>query len=299
MKSNQYTRLNLFRPADTLLPAALLAAALMGRRTVAGDVFLALYTVKLAALASSNGLRIAFARQPSLRYVQGSAILALALQLIGGIAAWFLLPMLRVHAPLKLLVATGLLLNIEHVFYEYLYALGDEYSATLCRAITALLALTGIMLCAPPERAAADPLAWNSLWPPATAGIAALVGLVVSLDMGRWPRPRFSAALLGALPLSVLQTALYPVLAFAALHWLKAPFCLPLLAGYALYEPCKSTFRRSHLEVLPFNIILTAVILAALLCGVFLHEQTEALMCCGTLTLAAICGLLLFGNLEL
>ena len=77
----------LFRPTDALLPLAFLVAALLGRGNLAFELFLAWYGVKLCALATADGLRTAFAAQPSGRYAQGSALIALLIWSSAVIAA--------------------------------------------------------------------------------------------------------------------------------------------------------------------------------------------------------------------
>ena len=136
----------LFRPADILLPLAFLAASLLGRGAAALALFAALYAVKLCSLAASDGLRATFAAQPSVKYVQGSAIVALIAQLPGAALAALILHLIPGTRALVPLVPCGMLLNAEQVFCEYLYAIGDKKSAMFSRCITAVLTLLGLML---------------------------------------------------------------------------------------------------------------------------------------------------------
>lgn len=133
----------LLRLSDLFLPAAFLATSLLGRQEAALGLFVALYATKLCALASADALRATFATQPSMKYVQGSALIALVAQLPGAALALLILYLIPGTRGLLPLVPCGMLLNIEHVFYEYLYAVGDKKSAMGCRCLTAVLVLLG------------------------------------------------------------------------------------------------------------------------------------------------------------
>ena len=122
MNIRNHPALRLLRPSDLFLPLALLAACLPGRGAAALGLFVALYAVKLCALATSDGLRAAFATQPSMKYVQGSTLVALGCQLPGAALSALILHLIPGTRLLLPLVPCGLLLNIEHVFYVYLCA---------------------------------------------------------------------------------------------------------------------------------------------------------------------------------
>lgn len=293
-------RRGLCRPSDAFLPLALLAATLLGRDAAARWLFFALYGVKLLALATSNGLRTAFARQPAMRWVQGSALVSLLLQLAGAAAAAPLAALVPGAPPALALAGCGLLLNIEHVFYEYLFAVGDGRSAALSRGITAVLALSGLLLCVPPEWAA-PPAAFDPVWPLVTCGLSAGVAAVIGLCMGGRLKPRLNPEALRCAPASMLRTALYPALALAATLWAGLPIAtfLPLFAGLALYEPCRSAFRRTGPEVPPLlRALLIACGLAALIALPFVTgwvAPDSALLrdipwACAAVVLAAGCG---------
>lgn len=295
------------RPADALLPAVFLIAALLQREPMAFGLFTALYGVRLCALASANGLRAAFARQPSMRYVQGSMLLALGMQCAGAAIAALLLLLTRQNPAYYPLIACGLLLNIEHVFYEYLYAAGDGRSAVMCRGITALLTLVGLLLCAPRSAGTALPADYEAVYPLVTSDAGALVGLAISLTAGGKFRPKFSPELLRQTPLSLLHTFLFPWLAVAGLLLARPePFtALPLYAGLMLYEPCRAPFRRTPAESAAMNHALLIVCAVAGICGAlrdliagFSIADPFSLTCRGVI-LAALCTFTLFGNVRL
>lgn len=302
-------RPKLFKPTDMLMPSALLIAALMGRGNVAFKLYLSLLAVRILGLSSAPGLRIAIARQPSMRYVQGSAILALGLQIIGAGIALLLsavIPSLSLDFPL---ILCGLLLNIEHVFYEYLYAMGDRPSAAQYRSVSAILTLSGLLLCVPPAgpggasggalTAFASGIDHALLIVP--LALSALIGLIVALSLGGRPRPRFDRELLRIAPLSTLGSLLFPALCLIGMALLKIASPVPLFAGLTLCEACRTPFRRSPLEARPMNRALLACCAAAAVTSVlcvavkFPHFM-DLLAVCGAVLLAAACAFTLYGN---
>lgn len=309
MNTKRHYASRLFKPSDMLLPAAFLCAAVLGRGNIALSLFIALYASRLCALSASVALRSAFARQPSMRYVQGSALLALLLQLPGtALAALFLnfLPQYEISSFYPFLLC-GLLLNIEHVFYEYLFAAGDTASATLCRAVTSVLTLTGLLLCAPSGGGSLAPSRLNTVWPLLACGLSALVGLCISLALGGPLRPKMNVEVLRRAPLSMLQTVLYPASVLLALRLaLPAVFvAIPLFVGWTIFEPWRSPFRRAPLESRGMNralLIVSAVAaFGGMLSGFALPASVAPLATatCGAILLAALCAFALFGSFSL
>ena len=261
------TRINnlrLMKPADALLPVALLAASLLARSDPAFELFFATYAARLCALATANALRPAFAAQPSVRFVQGSALTALLMQLCGAAIVLPLSQVERLSFITLPLLACGLLLNIEHVFYEYLYAMGDGSSAALCRSITSVLVLAGLLLGAPSGAEAALDLPWLLI----STGLSALVALAVSISVSGRLRPRLSPELFIRAPLALLQTMLYPALALAIIEYFgfEPVTFAPLFAGLILYELCRTPFRRTPSESAPMNRALLICFFACALC---------------------------------
>ncbi len=298
--------LRLLRPADLFLPLAFLVASLMGRGVAALELFIVFYATKLCALATADGLRAAFATQPSMKYVQGSVLTAIACQFFGAALASLILYLVPGTRFLLLMVSCGLLLNIEHVFYEYLCAVGDKNSALFSRCITAVLTLLGLLLSMPPRHGIIEMTPVDPTWPMVTSGLSALVGLFISVALGGSLRPVPNAQVLRRAPVSMLQAGLYPALALAALTLLcPANFTpAPLFAGLLLYEACRTPFRRSPLESGPMNRILLIVAAAALACLVlfrFLIKTTLSApfaMTCAALLIAAACAFALYSSIK-
>lgn len=306
MNRNKLFKLNLFRPSDLFLPSAFLAAALLGRGTAALCLFICLYAVKLCSVCAADSLPAAFASQPSVKYVQGSAITALIVQFPGAILSALIFNMIPVTRPLLPLVPCGMLLNIEHVFYNYLFAVGDSKSACFSRCITAVMALLGMLLCQPRSHIMLNPVNIEAVWPLITSGLAALIGLFLSMTLGGKLRPVLNAEVFRRAPLSMLQTALCPALTIAALAALwPANFTpAPVFAGWALYEACRTPFRRTALESRFMNRLLCAVGVAATTgCAVFQLWNIKPLsdyiqMTCAALLIAALCAFAMFGSIP-
>jgi len=305
MNIRNHPAFRLLRPSDLFLPLALLVACLLGRSTAALGLFVAWYAAKLGALATSDGLRAAFATQPSMKYVQGSALVSLGCQLAGAALSaliLYLIPDARLLLPL---VPSGLLLNIEHVFYEYLYAVGDKKSALACRCLTAVLVLLGLILCMQAQQGAVRISAINPGWLLITCGLSALIGLFISFSLGGRLQPVPNPEVIRRAPLSMLHSGLYPALALPALTllWPGRFTPAPLFAGLLLYEACRTPFRRSPLESRPMNRLLLIVGGAALL-GLAVFQfllktpiSEPIAMTCAALLIAALCAFGLFGSL--
>lgn len=307
MQKNMKRRL--CRPSDAFLPAALLLSTALGRDAVAFDFFFAYMLVRLCALATATGLRRAFAVQPSMRYAQGSVLTALIAQIVGAAIALPIYASAKPH-PLAM-IACGLLVNIEHIFYEYMYAIGDGSSATLSRGITSALALTGLLLSSPPWWNMQDQALYQPVYLLVPLAISALVALAIGLCMGGKLRPKPNLQVLKAAPMAMMHTALYPALAIlifiAGFIRLPVSTFLPLWAGLILYELCRTPFRRTPSEARPMNRALLIVCAVAAL-GIlpfalgFRFAGGHGLLndipyACGCLILASACALGLYGNL--
>ena len=298
MKKN---RMKLLRPSDALVPAAFAIGALVHSGTYELTLYACYLAVGLLSLFSCRGVRIAFALQPSMRYVRGSVKCALLTQLAGlglSFAAYKLLGEPG-GAAIPALLAAGALLNIEHTFYEYLFAVGDGRSATLSHGLAALFLAAGIVLAKGPGGAL------RPEWTLAMTGLSALSAIAVSLVMGDGFKGPLNAAVLRAAPRAMLQSLLYPLAAGAAL-WVFAGWELSvgLFCGLILYELCRTPFRRSPMESAPLNRALAAALpLSAAGLAVsmqFLHIYSikyVACCCCGLL-LAALCALALYANVR-
>ena len=251
-------KMRLVRVSDGFLPLAFLGACLfMKDQFVILMLAGALLAVQLAALSTSTALRAAFATQPSIRKVRGSVKAALLMQPLGGaIAAAASLAIMGggwsgEHVPLFIL--GGVLLNIEHCFYEYLHATGDGRSASLTRAITAVLVFAGIMM-TDPDRS--DAMEW---WIFGSTALAVLVSGVIGLSIGGPLKGGLNPQVLRCAPRAMIYTAA-PLLLLLT-PWETETFT-HVFAGWTLYELCRTPFRRSDTESRTMNRVLLIVCLA-------------------------------------
>lgn len=289
---------SLLRLPDALLPTSLLAySALCPGDALAMRLYLVMFAVSLGSLFAARGARIAFARQPSMRDVRGSVKSALLMSLAGGGVAAVAAALARKGCLPDIwpLIAAGTLLNIEHIFYEYMYAIGDSRSACLSRGLTALFAFAGLLLAN-----------GRALWLVGAAAISALVALVVALVMGDGARGRPNGAIFRAASRAALQTVLYPAAALAAVLLLRpARYSAAFFAGLTLYELCKTPFRRTSMEARGFNRALLFIIVICALgtvlfaTGLITNARlSDVPVVCIAVLLAAACALGLFGNLK-
>ena len=198
----------LVRPSDALMPAGFLLACLLGHASCAALTFAAAFVISILSLFACHGARLAFAGQPSARSVRGSVKCALLLEAAALTVAVALC--LIIDPPEKgvftALLAAGFCLNIEHTFYEYLFAQGDRFSAALSRGLSALLLLTGLAL------SGGEGAPFQPLWLPGLSLLAAFIAALVSLAPGKFQQGRINARVFAAAPRAAIQSLLYPAL---------------------------------------------------------------------------------------
>ena len=306
MNMRKNPALRLLRISDLFLPLAFLAASLLGRGAATLGLYVAYCAAKLCSLATSDGLRAAFAIQPSMKYVQGSALIALICQFPGAALAALILYLIPGARSLLPLIPCGMLLNIEHVFYEYLYAVGDKNSGVASRCITSVLTLLGMMLSIPPQHGFVTMSAVDPAWPMITCGLSALIGLFISIALGGRIHPVPNSEVLQRAPQSMLQAALCPalILVSLALLWPASFTPSPLFVGLLLYEACRTPFRRSPMESEPMNRLLLVVGIAAAI-GLVVFQfiikmpfSGPIAMTCAALLIATLCAFGLFGSIR-
>ena len=321
MKKHLSNKARLLRPADAFVPLAYLAACLMGRNGLAGVAWCLGTLASIGGAISSGALRLAFARQPSMRLARGSTLLALLLQPIGALIAVGWCAIRGNPGALWPVILAVLSLNIEHVFYEYLYSFGDRRSAIMSQLLCAVLWLAGLMLSTPAGNSNAT--AWNPLFLAGCAALSALASGLVALVLGDGLKGRRNAQLIRSAPQAMLHTLLYPLASLGIVLWIRPmegsnPLETPLLAaffaGLTLYELCKTPFRRHGREIVPFirALAITAVASAAILVidrmlplrqistpsGIVNSLLTTLPLMAWALLLAALCAFVLFGTVK-
>ena len=267
MKKNIHKKARMLRPSDGFLPLAFIVAAALGKSTACEQVYLNALFPALFALASARGVRIAFSEQPSMRRVAGSVKLALALQFIGALA-FLVVDLIRNQGRFvythTIYIAVGMLLNIEHVFYEYLFATGDGASAARLRAITAAVTCAGIMMTS--ESSGSGLLPYGLEWLLGGAALSALLSAIIGGAIGGRLKGRVNNRILKCAPLAMLQSALYPLAWLLALLLLKPILfdsltAVPFFTGLAVYDLARTPFRRTGRESRGFNLAMLAVAL--------------------------------------
>lgn len=310
-------KMRMVRPTDAFLPGAFLLASVLGKSTITENAFLAVLFSRLFALASARGLRQAFSEQPSMRRAQGSVKAALLLQAAGFVALMLVdaarnVCIIESHV---LYACIALFLNVEHVFYEYLYAAGDGYSALMSRAITAALTAGGLLMTSANSTFGALP--YGLEWPLAATALAAGVSAVTALLIDGTLKGKLNDQLLKCAPLSMLQSVLYPIIWLALIAmpnsmFYRAKTSAPFFAGLIIYELCRAPFRRTPMESRAMNktlLITAAAALGALVLCVlpFIRTPLEAWLKSAYIDLpaaaimvifAAGAGFAAFGNIE-
>lgn len=259
------SRFPLIRPSDALLPLALLASALAGRPDAALSLYKYALLTRLLSLATPLGLRRAFSAQPSMRMARGSVLAALPMQPLGFALALPLIYLLKggVEDAAVIFAASGMCLNLEHIFYEYLFAAGEKYSAALLRALTSALTFGGLLLTSTAAGDGFFPCRLETVL--GACLLSALIAAVAGICFGG-PLKRAAPNLrvLRASPWALAQCAVYPAALWALS---KAPFsalrglftAVPLLAGLAVWHLWRTPFRRSALESRPMNAALAVI----------------------------------------
>ena len=298
----------LMRPADAFMPVSLSAAALLGRNKITIDLYLALLAVRVLGLSTSTGLRAAFSLQPSIKKVCGSVKKALIIQLAAStilVLMYHLFHSGGLNSDSIAFIGLGLLLNVEHIFYEYLYATGDGRSAALCRAITSILICAGMLMSSP--AAGEYRPSYHLEWLLGATLVSTTVSTVISLFIGGRLKGKLNNGVILAAPREMPHTLLYPAAAFAVVRLFPSidPSPWSFFAGLMVYELCKTPFRRSPAESRSMNRFLIITIAVSLALQLFRLSSLSAI--CPNLNLpdsalmiliACVCSFAMFGNLP-
>lgn len=250
----------LIRPADVLLPAALLASDLFGPVSLRGWIFTGWVAVRMFALFSADSVRMAYGTQPGMQQVKGSTTLALLMQLAGAAAAAGLYAFVfHGITPFTLtIIGIGLMLNIEQVFYEYINAEGDRYSGVICSILTAMLFITGIFL-----ENGGVPIITLIL-----TGISCFVSLLVAVISCGFRPCGLNCGVFRHTPRAMIYGLAYPLAFIAAMYsieavignefmgkidestrnWIETGLRCGFFAGYMLLTLFRTPFRRSNAE---------------------------------------------------
>ena len=307
-------RFYLIRPADSLLPLAFLAGEMFGPAALKGWLFAGWFAVRLFSLFSADGVRMAFATQPGVRKVRGSTTMTLIMQIAGaGIAAGLYYLVFHGITPFTLaIIGTGLMLNIEHVFCEYLRAEGDSDSADLCSILTAVFLFAGIMLEKP-----GVPMIVLGL-----SGLGAVIAFLMAVVTAGYKPLGLNVQVFRHVPRSVIYGITYPVLAVGALLAVKAAYGVDatglekvwseygakigFFAGMTVIQAVRTPFRRSGFEMRGLKpVIYTIISLCTVAAGIALstggvpvHTARGILNVCAVMMTCAIVIAILWANFS-
>lgn len=253
-------KLLLMRPTDVLLPMALLTSDMLGPVTLRGWIFAGWLSVRLFALFSADSVRMAYGTQPGMRQVMGSTTLALLMQIAGAaIAAGLYAFVFHGITPFTLaIIGIGLMLNIEHVFYEFINAEGDRYSGVICSILTVMLFITGIFL-------------ENGGVPTITlilTGISCFISMLVAVISSGFRPSRLNSGVFRHTLRAMIYGLAYPLFFITVLYaldtaidnefmeridesgkkWIETGLRCGFFAGYMLLTLFRTPFRRSNAE---------------------------------------------------
>ena len=304
-KSNRNRRL--VRLPDALPALAFAVAALLRPGEIVLWAYACALTPALLGLAATRGARLAYARQPAMRAVRGTLKVALLLQAVGAmlslVLAWLVGRDLAGIAPW---IAAGLLLNIEHLFYETVAAAGDGNGSAAVHALASGLLLAGLLLAIPRSGGDARPL-----WLTAFCGAGALASAAVGIASAGGLKGRMNAEIFRRAPAALIQSILYPGLALPLARYLGlgAEAACPFFLGLAILALCAAPFRRLPRESGPMNraLLIGGVAAAALWGASRLPSLPESLRSWAALApsvaapllLACLCAFALYGGISL
>lgn len=259
------------RPTAALFPIALLAGAFAGGGSwdFVLLVFLLYYTAQLLGLCAADSFRNAAACEPGVRRVDKRFGGALSCALFASAVMLLFALLLRSnsadgmdHAALlrrMILRATisAILINIEHLFEERMFALGRRVDGVALSCIGNGILLAGALIDAETNAAGA------------IFALAAGLGAALAIATGYAIEPPHAFSLrpvnIPFFPRACLQTLLYPALACALAllsaggDGAKLDATVPaLLFGLIPWRLARTTARRSADESRPLNLLLIA-----------------------------------------
>lgn len=304
-------RFALIRPADALIPLVFLTGDLFGQSMIRGHVFAAWLAVKLFSLFTADSVRMAYATQPGMRQVKRSTTAAFLMQFVGAGAVLGLYSLVfhGITPFTVVIIGIGLMLNIEHVFYEYLAADGDRYSSNLCEILNAVLLITGIMVEKP-----GIPVITLSL-----SAAGCLITLLIAVVLSGYRIGKLNFAPIRHAPRAVLYGLAYPATIAAvvyslrdmsagseiALKWSVYGLYIGFYAGLAMLRVVSTPFRRSRFESRTMVPVMSIVaVLSAAIC--VLSRMTELVpayiawaagACSMCIAVAAVIALMLWGSI--
>lgn len=274
----------LARPTAALFPAVCLLAALLGRSDAVFRLVLFYFVLEGFTLCAADAFRNAAAREPGVKRVDRRFGGALMQILIGcGLFALGTRYILKSGDTMYLLddvfpiAASALLVIIEHLFEERMFAVGRRIDGILLSVLSNLLLFTGLCISS-----------GNDCILIVLTGLVVLIALITSLFVAPFRSFSLIPRNYGFAPKAVVQTLLYPAVAAALMNILEID--LPhALAGWILWRLARTVCRRSQDESRPMNLFLIAVCaLAVILSAILPLSDAYAVSCLTALVCACV-----------
>ncbi len=233
------------RPARALLPLALGALIYLGDGTRVAGFALSLLVARLFSLGAAAAFQSASGRVIREARLRGNFLIALALALVGGAVAIWVLAFLKLPFGLanidRRIALSGAIIMLTELFSNRLYALTDQLSAPLCDALVAMLVATGFIA----SRGDNQILLFFSL---ASLGVC----LITALSIGGIAHPRFGTQVLQEIPRALVRVWLpAAILVGFLLIGRNVPMGAFAAAGLALFSWAYAPARRTKDESVP------------------------------------------------
>ncbi len=225
------------------LMAVLAAYWLSGSRYMADMLLVELVAVNILSLGANHAFGRAAGKQLSTRKVMGSLLLSILLTILAAAALWVLTGMPDL---LRGSVLTVGILAIVMLVEELFASQGDLLSARLTDLLTGILLAAALLI--PGDTA---------LYCLIAAGASLAVGGAIAAGFSRheWPKPNLAVA--AELPMGLLRTALYPVLAYMTLSLPPFGGTFPVesaVIGLMILEIGRTSFERDPIGASVFRI---------------------------------------------
>lgn len=273
----------LMRPATALFPLVLMSVSLLGGAENVAWLLCVFYLIQILSLCAADCFRNAAAREPGVRRVDKRFGGALAQLLMGAALAGLAWHALEMDTKAGWSVfAVGMLIHIEQLFEERMYALCRNADGVVLSVISNLLLLGGILM---DVSGGVDRLLdLANFYTLFGAGLGMVISVVTCYAIE--PMRAFSLLPrnLAFFPKAAIQTLLYPaVMALVAYlstwwyesvldHMLELAGSVEFLSGLLLWRLARTVCRRSSDESRALNLLLVSVVSALMIASVWIPE---------------------------
>lgn len=290
---------SLMRPTTVLFPLALMIASLLGGAENVARLLCVFYLIQILSLCAADCFRNAAAREPGVRRVDKRFSGAIVQLLVGALLAGSTWHALKMDARAGWsLFAIGVLVNIEQLFEERMYAMCRNADGVVLSIISKLLLLGGMLMDV--SGGVDELLNWTNFYTLCGAGLGMVISVVSCCAIE--PMRAFSLIPrnLAFYPKAALQTLLYPaVMALVAYlgtwwdesvldHVLELAGSMEFLSGLLLWRLARTVCRRSNDESRALNLLLVGAVSALTIAGADNYAAAAwVALCCATIVFCA------------